>query len=67
MEIQVPKGTHASYIDSISKFKGGQEVLLPRKSNFKITGVSTVQERGQNTLIIRAALINGPSVKFNNR
>lgn len=67
MEIQVPKGTHAPYIDSISKFKGEQEVLLPRKSNFKITGASTIQERGQNILIIRATLINDPSVKFNNR
>ncbi|MEC0033314.1 ADP-ribosyltransferase [Bacillus cereus] len=67
MEIQVPKGTHAPYIDSISKFKGEQEVLLPRGSKFKITGASTVQERGQNTLIIRATFINDPSRKFINR
>ncbi|MCQ6335094.1 MULTISPECIES: ADP-ribosyltransferase [Bacillus cereus group] len=58
MEIKVSKGTHAPYIDSISNYKGEKEVLLPRGSHFKITGASTVQERGQNTLIIRATLID---------
>ncbi|MBG9615749.1 ADP-ribosyltransferase [Bacillus cereus] len=58
MEIKVPKGTHAPYIDSISQFKGEKELLLPRQSQFKITGASTIQENGHNILVIRATLVS---------
>ncbi|KOP68348.1 hypothetical protein AMS62_26175 [Bacillus sp. FJAT-18019] len=58
LEIQVPKGTSAPYIDSISRFPNEKEVLLPRGSKFQITGASTVQEQGHNLLVIKAKLIN---------
>ncbi|PEP90517.1 ADP-ribosyltransferase [Bacillus toyonensis] len=57
MEIKVPKGTHAPYVDSISEYEGEKELLLPRGSKFKITGASTVQENGHNILVIRATLV----------
>ncbi|MBJ8113812.1 ADP-ribosyltransferase [Bacillus cereus group sp. N6] len=58
MEIKVPKGTHAPYVDSISKYKGEKELLLPRGSKFKIIGASTIQENGHNILVIRATLVS---------
>ncbi|MGM1049225.1 MAG: ADP-ribosyltransferase [Bacillota bacterium] len=58
LEIQVPKGTSAPYIDTISQFPNEKEVLLPRESKFQITGASTVQEQGHNVLVIKAKLIN---------
>ncbi|WP_420975202.1 ADP-ribosyltransferase [Bacillus thuringiensis] len=62
VEIKIPKETHVPYVDSISKFKGEKELLLPRGSKFQITGASTVQEningRKQEKLVIQATLVN---------
>ncbi|HDR8028867.1 MULTISPECIES: ADP-ribosyltransferase [Bacillus cereus group] len=61
VEITIPKGTHAPYLESISSFPEEKEILLPHGSKFKLTGASTVQEtiRNQliNVLVIRAKLI----------
>ena len=61
VEITIPKGTHAPYLESISSFPEEKEILLPHGSKFKLTGASTIQEtiRNQliNVLVIRAKLI----------
>ncbi|MGN4667861.1 ADP-ribosyltransferase [Bacillus cereus group sp. MYBK234-1] len=44
VEITIPKGTPAPYLDSITQVQGEKEILLPREAKLKITGTSTVQE-----------------------
>ncbi|PFN80955.1 hypothetical protein COJ76_31145, partial [Bacillus thuringiensis] len=61
VEITIPKGTHAPYLESISSFPEEKEILLPHGSKFIITGASTVQEtlknQTMNILVIRATVV----------
>ncbi|WP_179139732.1 ADP-ribosyltransferase [Bacillus sp. CDB3] len=56
-EIEVPKGTHAAYISSMSNFPDEKELLLPRGSKFKVMGASTVTENNAPLLIIKVTLV----------
>ncbi|PFF76678.1 hypothetical protein CN339_11415 [Bacillus thuringiensis] len=72
VEITIPKGTHAPYLDSITQVQGEKEILLPRGAKLKITGTSTVQETRTilnsetgkrepkliNILVIQATVVN---------
>lgn len=49
-EIVVPKGTHALYLATISKFREEKELLLPRNGIIEITGFN-IQH---NTTIVKA-------------
>ena len=48
-EIEVPKGTKAAYIDAIHRRSNGEaEVLLQRKTTFKVLGV---RQEGGYTIV----------------
>lgn len=57
VEITIPEGTHVPYISSISHFPDEKEFLLPRKTKFKITDTSIIQEGGRDILLVKATVV----------
>ncbi|MEV2911024.1 ADP-ribosyltransferase [Paenibacillus larvae] len=57
LELNVPKGTHAAYINDLSHKPWEQELLINRGSSYKIHGISIIVESGRERLKIRADLI----------
>lgn len=66
MEIDVPKGSSGAYVENISWLQGESELLLPRGSQFKITGVRTesvVDSDKPDNVIFSARVITSRSNK----
>lgn len=57
LELNVPKGTRAAYINDLSHKPWEQELLINRGASYKIHGMSIIVEDGRERLKIRADLI----------
>ncbi|TPG70129.1 hypothetical protein EEL32_14320 [Brevibacillus laterosporus] len=57
LELNVPKGTRAAYINDLSHKPWEQELLINRGSSFKIHGLSIIVEDGRERLKVKADLL----------
>ncbi|PEA86927.1 ADP-ribosyltransferase [Bacillus thuringiensis] len=57
LELNIPKGTRAAYINDLSHKPWEQELLIERGSSYKIHGMTIIVEDGRERLKIRADLI----------
>ncbi|QWI73020.1 hypothetical protein ER45_028790 (plasmid) [Bacillus mycoides] len=55
--IQVPKGTHAAYMNNLNNVKGESGLLIERGSRLQITHISTFNDRGAPRTKIEAKLL----------
>ncbi|EJW20255.1 ADP-ribosyltransferase [Paenibacillus alvei] len=57
IELKVPKGESAGYVDPISYFPGQLEMLLPRNTQYYIDNIRTIVNGGSQRLKVEARII----------
>ncbi|MGE6963893.1 ADP-ribosyltransferase [Bacillus thuringiensis] len=60
LELKIPKGTPAGYVDKLSYYPGQFEIILPRNTTYKITNINIINNK---QVKIEAEVLSKEAVK----